>query len=152
MKRQISLIISIIISIHFYGQRNTITIKKNNPDTINIVGQWIRIYDKTPSGKIIQLEKDNIDTLNYYPNNKFLKQQAGSKEYSTWELNQKERMINRRNIEFTMIYEGQIFNSSFQFSTDSIGTATRDTLTLLDLNETYPKPTLYNTRYYYRKK
>ncbi len=134
------------------GQTGTISVKKPKSDTINLIGQWVRIYDKKVDGKLVQLDKDKIDSLTFYPNNKFLKQQAGSKEYANWRLDQKQKRIYLDNIDFTMTFDGQIINSHFDSSFEHIGKYTTDTLTLLDFNETYPKPTLYNTRFYYRKK
>jgi hypothetical protein len=152
MLRQISLLIITLHPFLVLGQVGTISIKKPKSDTINIVGQWIRCYDKTADGKVVALDKDKIDTLNFYPNNKFLKQQAGSEEYANWKLDQKLKRISLDDINFTMTIEGQVVNTHFDSSSEDIGKYTTDTLTLLDFSETYPEPTLYNTRYYYRKK
>jgi hypothetical protein len=148
MLRHIILLLCILNTICLHGQTGTIKVQKPESDIINLVGQWIRLYDKTPDGKTIKLKKDEIDTLNYYPNHKFLKQEAGSKEFSTWEL--KEKLITRRNVKFTMTFEGKVITDNFEFTRDSIGIVTKDTLTLLELSETFPKPTLYKTNYYYK--
>lgn len=145
MKRQFCLLISIIISFHLFGQTGTIIIKKQ-PDTINIIGQWIKIYDKNRSGKIIKAEKNNIDTLFYFPDNKFLQQPRWGSDILIWSLDQKKREIKYDNVPAPTIVGSLTY--SWTRNNDFIGIATQDTLTILH----YYKEILEQTSYYIRKK
>ncbi len=119
--------------------------------TKEIVGTWVRLYDKTEKGKIVILEKNSIDTLDFYTNNKYLCRQDGSREKATWVFNKKDKILTLNNREFTMLFDGKYIIEKPGKSSYKIGKLTKDTLTILNFRETNP-PTLYNTKYYVRTK
>jgi len=152
MKGQFSLIICIIIYSYSSGQTSTIKVRA---DTINIIGQWVRIYDKTPTGKTIKVEKNKMDTLNYYPDNKVIKWQQTSYTTATWKINQIRREIYYENIEVKYpprepfaIYTT---SSDDSFPSHYVVKSGRDTLILL-FNAPNNQSNPYDRRYYIRKK
>lgn len=84
MFRKICLTICFFVAINSYGQKNTIKVKKINIDTFNLTGRWISAYDEAVEGTRIQLNMNEIDTLDFYPNKKCLFTSKGEKQYSDW--------------------------------------------------------------------
>lgn len=122
--------------------------------TINpqeLVGQWVRIYDKDEFGKKIEVNNENIDTLNFFADNRFLKKQNGTQETATWIMDSKTKTIQYKNL----VYKGLILGQYIQLDpTDSradIGILTKDTLTILQCWETDP-PSHCTSWYYIRTK
>lgn len=128
---------------------------KINADTINIVGKWIGIYQKTPKGKIIKLT--NIDTLEYCANHKIIKHIAGSVESATWTLNQDRSQMYYDDVQIidppwtkAPLSMGTITTSTL-WSSDYIGLLGRDTLILVFyMGNNIPNP--HYTRYYIKEK
>lgn len=132
---------------------NTKKIKIKKEDTlvssVNIIGQWVRIFD-IKDGKKIKPTTDQIDTLNYSANKKYLQRQNGTKQTATWSLDSKKEEIQYKNLVFTMILDGQLIKTTTADHWDRLGKVTKDTLTININSEATGK--LYWIKYYIRKK
>jgi hypothetical protein len=152
MNRHIILIFYILLNIALSSQTSAISkikIAKEKGNYNELVGQWVYVFTKSDKGKISYREKIYFDTLDFYPNNKYLQREAGSRATATWRLDNKKKEIILSNQEFTMYYQGLYFNEKPSETINNFGKITKDTITFLYYIETNP-PKLYETWYYVR--
>lgn len=139
-----------LFPISLYAQTSTIKVRKPQHDSINIVGSWTPLFDKDAKGKVSKINQREMDTLTFFPNNKYVKNQIGQ-EVGIWDVDQKNRIINYRNGIFTCTIDGTIMNIDMNGGWERVGKTTKDTMTFIRALEETPN-TGYKTRYYIRIK
>ena len=140
-----------IITSSYYSQTsNTKKVLPKNPQSTDIVGQWIPLYDKDSSGKKLPIKTNEIDTLIFLKNSTYLNKEAGSTAKGTWSINTKDKIINYKNSSFTMTLNGKVENIKLNDSWDRYDKISKDTLTLIIYLEETLNPK-YNIRYFVKK-
>jgi hypothetical protein len=116
---------------------------------MNVVGQWLRLFDTDEKGKKIQ--SSVIDTLCFFPDKNYLRFETGGKTTASWTLNQKKKRINLVNQNFTAFIGGQLIQQNFGDGHYNIDKVMKDTLVLVRYKETVERQ-LHKKEYYKRIK
>ena len=148
----IILLFALLSDQEIYCQTNApskIKVVKATDTTNQLIGRWAYTFTKFEKNAIRLTEKKDIDTLDFFPDNKYLQRIGEARETGTWKIDAKSIILSNR--EFTMYFMDTYINEKPIERINQFGKMTKDTLTFLNYLETSP-PRLYSTDYYIRLK
>ncbi len=133
-----------------FGQTGTIKVKKTLNDSLNLIGTWVPIYDKSKNDSISRIPTKEVDTLTFFPDKKYLIQQTATTS-GIWEIDQKNKLLYYKSGTQTFTMDGQTIDIAMPENWERIKYIKNDTMTFIRALEETPK-TEYKTRYYIRQK
>ena len=153
MKNRILLVILTIITTSCFaqnGKTKTTTKPTSTQENINIIGQWTPIFDRDENGKKASINPTEIDTIIFNKDGKYIKLDKEGAIKGTWNIDEKNKLVNYKNSSFDMMLYGKLENITLGDSFNRYINLTKDTLTFkIYLKETADSK--YIIRYYIKK-